>query len=201
MVKPVKRILAVFADDLVGGFFGSMSDWVSRINSSLDRAKASVRVVEWFANTGNFVVTTSVNDARQVARAFASATELRCVAVTLSDLYWCLGRVRELDQPSSEAQIRWVAGAAFRVKGQRRYFEKFSSSTGEFDCLSTDIVGLQKRELIAATGRVQRARSPGWRMVSSDVAQRLGGDWIARSLQSLDGTLARALQHLDQCIF
>lgn len=200
-MEPEKRILAVFADEGYGGFSAGMTRHVPSINTDLDRAKASVRVVSTFANTGNFVVATSLSDAREVARAFTSATKLRCVAVTLSYLYWCLGRVRKLDPPASEARIRWTSGAAFRAKGRRQYFKKFSSPSGEFECLSTDIVGLQKRNVISAAGRRDPARSPDWRRISEDVARQLGGEWIARSLHSLEGTLISALMHLDRCGF
>ena len=85
-------------------------------------------------------------------------------------------------------------GAAFRVKGKKRYFEPFSSPRGEFQCLSSDVVGVQKRDVITAAG----ARCQKWRLLSVDVAERLGGQWIARSLHSLDGTLVRALMYVGR---
>ena len=190
-----KRLFAVFADNVEECFVGvSMREWVPQMNHRLGRTKALTRVVEWFANTGNLVVTTSLKNTREVARAFASATELPCVAVTLSEFYWCLGKVRELEQPPGQPESRWTPGAAFRVKGRKRYFEPFSSPRGEFQCLSTDVVGVQKRDVITAAG----ARRQKWRLLSVDVAERLGGQWIARSLHSLDGTLVRALMYVGR---
>ena len=68
-----------------------MREWAPQMNHRLGTAKAQTRVVEWFANTGNLVVTTSLKNTREVARVFTSATELPCAALTLSELYWCLG--------------------------------------------------------------------------------------------------------------
>ena len=117
----LKRQFAVFADNVEERFGGvSMREWVPQMNHRLGTSKALTSVVELFANVGNLVVTTSLANTREVAQPFASATEFPCVALTLSELYWCLGKVRELDQPPEQPETRWNPGAAFRVKGRKR---------------------------------------------------------------------------------
>ena len=147
---------------------------------------------------GNFVVTTKLKDAGELAGEFSGATDLQCIAVSLSQLYWCVGKVRELTEPTVVPEIRWTPGAAFRLRGRRQYFEPFSTARGEFQCISTDIVGVQKRDNLTESGPVDSARRHTWGAASTDIGERLGGVWIARSWHSLHGALLRALMYLDR---
>jgi len=91
-----------------------MDDWLHELNRRL--RGDSVRFVDYFAHTGNFVI-----DCREgcgdAGRRLSKLLQTPCVAISTDSLTKCIERVERLPYPPAEPEIRWTPGALLLVTG------------------------------------------------------------------------------------
>ncbi len=168
-----------------------MDGWLHELNGRL--RGDSVRFIDYFGHTGNFVV-----DCREgsgyAARRLSELLDTPCVAISTGALKKCIDTVERLPCPPTESGIRWTPGALFLVAGFANGESLESVHRAAFRRIGDTVVAAWKRDVVTAAGRLDRGRRlGGWGALSQAVGRQLGGVWTARSLSTLRGALNRAL--------
>jgi hypothetical protein len=110
----------------------------------------------------------------------------------LADIKKLVAAVDRLEQTQSR-QYRYTPGAAMLVSGIMLGPLPASMPRAEYRVFSSRMVLVRKKDILTATGALDRNRRlGGWGGVSGEIGQRAGGKWTARSGRTLRGILRKA---------
>jgi len=169
-----------------------MAQLLEDLNTVLLARCEPMRVVDFFAQTGNFVLECSV-PAGHAAHRIARLLDTPCTVLSVDQVSVATTAARTVPPPAPEPMIRWTAGVVFRVSGSAGAAARWTTRTACFRPLNDFTVLAWKRDQLTSRGRLDSTRrSGGWGAVSSAVARRFGGVWTARAISTLDGVLMRA---------
>jgi hypothetical protein len=169
-----------------------MAQLLQDLNAAFRARCGPMRLLDFFAQTGNFVLEcspTSEDAAERLARLLGTP----CVVVPVDLVRRAAAAAQSAPPPAPEPATRWTPGVVFRVSGPAPPTAAWTTRTACFQPLNTRAVLAWKRDHLNHRGRLDSARrAGGWGAVSSAVARRVGGVWTARSVSTLDGILMRA---------
>jgi hypothetical protein len=163
-----------------------------RINRTLARKNADLRVIGFYRHTGNLVIETATLQHPQAAEVLSEADGSTWMAVPEADLRKAVQEVRNMPPPEREAGVRWTPGVAFAVT-KPAGGSITSAAKVRLRSLDLNTVAAWKRDRITDRGRLDnKMREGGWGSVSGAVAEQTNSQWTARSLTTLEGVLERA---------
>ena len=91
---------------------------------------------------------------------------------------------------TGEASVRWTPGAALRADGVPQASGLQDTSRAVYQRFSDSVVLVHKRDAVTPAAILDRERRMGgWGAVAAEVGRQLGGEWTARSVRTLAGTL------------
>jgi hypothetical protein len=148
-------------------------------------------VIGWYGSTGNFAIETSARTtAASLQRILNGATEYPWAVVKWPDFERAVTWLGDLRwRPVVQAGMRWTPGLAFAVVAPRRPRRSLpATDRGRFRVLDSGTVAIWKHDVLNSGGRLDSARRKGgWGALSTDIRDRLGGDWTSRSARTLAG--------------
>ena len=96
---------------------GTMDDWVGRTNKRLlEDSSETVRIVDWFGNNGNLVLTSQINDINHISSLFYSASNQKIVLLTLSEAYFFIQKMAQYS--CEKIDLLWNKGIGFQLSGK-----------------------------------------------------------------------------------
>lgn len=162
------------------------------LNTALQARCEPMCLLDFFAQTGNFVLECSMA-ADYAAERLARLLGTSCVVMAVDLVSSATTAACTAAPPAPEPKTRWTPGVVFRVSGSARETAAWTTQTACFRPRNDFAVLAWKRDQLTARGRRDSTRrAGGWGAVSSAVGRRVGGVWTARSVSMLDGILMRA---------
>jgi hypothetical protein len=165
--------------------------WAEKLNRGLMSRGVPIRVSAAYGHTGNFIVRGTAT--RVAARdALSDVLSTSCVVMTLSEL----GTLVELLEPQTrKGMMRNTPGVVMQVRRTVVNFRPWSTCRGNYYGFKAGSVLAFKRDRLTGTGTLDpNQRGGGWGALAGDVAKCLQGQWTARSLRTLRGTLRLGLK-------
>ena len=153
----------------------SMDEWVNRINQKLNYQSAKMEIVQWFGNTGNFVLRLLEENDHDTTILFQSVTGHKVVSLSLSELFWLINETRSTPNIEIEEKLRWKGGVGFQLNGRKRYFDDFRAGNDWVWCIKRGIAGIKRpvfpSQDMLGSGRKSRK---GWVQLSRKLGKKLG---------------------------
>jgi hypothetical protein len=173
-----------------------MEKYVRETNQRLSLLSSPTKIIDWFGQTGNFVVHAPKRTRWQVADELSLALQVRCAVQSVDQVEFCVSIAEKAKDLSAQAGVRWTKGIAFHVKGKPCTTDLKPSPRAEFFRINEFAVGVYKKDQLTDEGVPDRAnRSGGWGAVSNDIARTVGGVWTARSLMRVQGVMRDLRKH------
>jgi hypothetical protein len=171
-----------------------MQDYVRATNQKLSLLKTTTRIVDWHYGTGNFVVQESDYNRMKVADELSLALGTPCATLTVEDLAAEVGVAKKTMSPLAQPGFRWTRGIAFWADGKPCTIILKPTIHAVFFPINKHAVGAFKKDKLAEGKETLDAenRAGGWGAISVDVAKAVGGTWTSRSLDRIEGVLAKA---------
>ena len=168
-----------------------MADLVRTLDAAFHGRGGRIRVVDFFAHTGNFLVD-AVDRPGHVAQTLGRLLGTPCALVPVARVARAIAAAQALPQPAKETGHRWTPGVVFHVTGSASAIPLKDTPVARLRRLDETTILALKRDVEDARGRLdKKRRGGGWGAVSSAVGGQVGGVWTARSASTLDGVLMR----------
>lgn len=90
-----------------------MSEWVEMLNRHLAYGTPPVRIIGFFAHTGNFLADSPSTEVEEVAARFDCLLETDWVIRPIDDVRATLISLVDAPRPEAEEGVRWTLGLAF----------------------------------------------------------------------------------------
>jgi len=167
----------------------TMAGWVEVLNEKISTQLKSAEIINWFGNSGNFILSSSADEVDKAKRLIINSTERLLYTVTLSELYLYISQARLIIELQCKEEGWLVYGLAFKLKGRKQYFDDYSPKEGyTVKCLKPGValIVIEKKNR-----KVKRG------FVSSLLSCDLDDKWAIRSIAELDGVLRVALEIFD----
>ena len=121
IVRWRKEVVAIYAVFGVGvGNLGHgraprrpMVKWVEILNRHLSHGHPSVRIVDFFGHTGNFLADSVSTDLEEVTARLKGLLETNWVVRPIDDVHVALTALADVSEPENEDGIRWTLGLAY----------------------------------------------------------------------------------------
>jgi hypothetical protein len=171
-----------------------MQEGVRATNQKLSLLNSKTRIVNWFHGTGNFVVQASDNNRLRVADELSLALGTPCAILTVEELIAVIDIAKKAISPLAEPGFRWTRGIGFWVSGRPCTITLQPTNRAVFFPINKHAVGAFKKDRLVEGKETldKENRGGGWGAISADIAKATGGIWTSRSLERVDGTLAKA---------
>jgi len=176
-----------------------MEEWVSIVNNAITKYNDKIKIVEWFDTTDNFVLKLPKLSMHNAADIFESSTKIKCVYLTLSELHLIINEIISIANQENVSRVNWGAGVGLQLIGKRQYFENFNNDLVSVHCIQPGVAAIIRKQYITKHQPPQNQKKTiEWIKVCKILNNKLDGNWITRSIQSLEGVFQRALQHYDR---
>jgi hypothetical protein len=164
-----------------------MWELVKDANASFQSRGDPIRIRDYFAQTGNFIIDSSLRH-EEVSALMSRELTTPCSVMLAASLEVLINEVRKLPSQPVEPGIRWTRGAVLHVAGSVASGPVTDTSRARFRVLSQTAVAAWKRDRLDEEGRLdKRRRGGGWGALSRDISRQVGGVWTARSVLTLSG--------------
>jgi len=199
-VKRRKEFVAIYAVFGVGvGNLGRgraprrlMAQWVEMLNRHLSQRHLSVRIVDFFGHTGNFLAD-SVSTLEEVTARFKRLCDTDWVVRPNDEVRAALTALAGACEPEDEHGIRWTLGLAFHGGTGTTCGTVATTPRAVLWQISPCTIGVWKRDNLDADETLDRDRRSGdWGAISNDIERQLEGLWTARSRRTIDGLIRKA---------
>jgi len=172
----------------------SMQEGVRATNQKLALLNSKTRIANWYHGTGNFVVQASDNNRLAVADELSLALGTPCAILTVEELIAAVDITKKAISPLAEPGFRWTRGIAFHVSGRPCTVTLQPTSHAVFFPINKHAVGAFKKDSLVEGKETldKENRGGGWGAISADIAKATGGIWTSRSLERVEGTMAKA---------
>lgn len=179
---------------------GSMRAWMKNINQNFHQYSSNkTEIVDYFGSNGNFVLNSTITNDTEITDFFCSCTGYNAILLNLSHLYWLIQEICSISDGTYRRNSLWNKGAAFQLKGTKRYFDEFHVDQNRIWCIERGIAGVNRVILSKPDlPKSEREVRPKWLKVSKGLNAKLGGEWTARSLPMLNGVLESSLLYLSK---
>ena len=130
---------------------------------------------------------------------FCACTGYKAVLLNLSHFYWLIQSICSISDLEHKNASLWDRGAAFQLKGTKRYFDDFLVDQNRIWCIETGVAGVRNEnppEHNLTTSK--RMKRPIWLKISKGLRTKLDGEWTARSWPMLNGVFEMALLFLNK---
>jgi hypothetical protein len=170
-----------------------MHAWVDEMNAALTSPAPSIHILEWFGHTGNFVAASELHEPAQVAKQLEVVLKTNCAVFPLDKMEAIIKIVTEAPKPEAETGVRWTPGIVLQVRTGERGREVTLTEHAYLWRITASAVGAWKRDFTVAKGTLDPdRRAGGWGAVAGDVRRQVGGQWTARSLNTVRGIVHKA---------
>lgn len=172
-----------------------MEDYVRATNQKLSLLNSRTRIIDWFHATGNFVVQAPDYNRMKIADELSLALGTPCSTLTVEDLAAYVAVAKKAIPPPTEPGSRWTRGTAFWVNGKPCTINLQPTIHAVFFPINKHTVGAFKKDNLAEDKETldKENRGGGWGAVSSDITKAVGGTWTSRSLDRVEGVLAKGV--------
>lgn len=170
-----------------------MPEWVEMLNRYFLTGSPSLRILDFFGHTGNFLADSPSTDLPEVAARFGHLFDTDWVVCPIDDARAALTALADGPQPQREDGIRWTPGLVFHGGPDIGEGNIPTTSRAILWKISPRVIGALKRDNLVATGILDRERrGGGWGNISTDIRACFGGLWTARSQRTVTGLVRKA---------
>ncbi|ETR73592.1 MAG: hypothetical protein OMM_00844 [Candidatus Magnetoglobus multicellularis str. Araruama] len=172
----------------------SMDIWMSSINQRLFQVSKKMRLIDSFANTGCFVLHTTISNQNETTKLFQSIIGYKAPVLSLAETHWFIEEVRSI-QTNKFDDCNYREGIAFQLEGSRKYFDFIEEEWATVSIIMRGVAGIKvplKKDYIQ-----KKRKQSLWPVINRNLCKKLGGQWTIRNIMHLNGTLRRALMHID----
>jgi len=172
----------------------SMQEGVRATNQKLSLLNSKTRITDWYHGTGNFVVQASDNNRLRVADELSLALGTPCAILTVEELVGDVEIANKAISPTAESGFRWTRGIAFHVSGRPCTITLNPTTYAVFFPINKHAVGAFRKDgMVEGKDTLDKEnRGGGWGAISAEIAKVTGGIWTSRSLERVEGILAKA---------
>ena len=172
-----------------------MDEYVPACNQKLSLLRTPTRIVDFHHATGNFVVQTPKVNRSEIADELSLVFGAPCAILQISQVLSCVSIAEKVSDPPVQPGIRLSKGIAFRIKGKPCTVDLKPTPRAEFFRVNEYAVGVFKKDEVATDEALGENRAGGWRSISSDISNAVGGIWTVRPLIRIQGIIGKALKH------
>ena len=177
----------------VSGPRTSMARVVARCNSRLAARGIPARIASSYRHTGNFIVECPGQAVTVLRDQLPKVLRTQCVVLRVDRVADLIRHLEALPPPAPRRGVRWTAGLVFWVSGSCRSTPLPPGPRATFHRLRPRVVAAWKGDAITNCGVLDRSnRMGGWGAVAADVSRQFGGEWTARSANTVVGLLRRS---------
>lgn len=172
-----------------------MHEWVPRLNEALATPASGSQIVDWFDDSGNFVVISRGDDLQSIASDLQAASRKEFVALHRESVERWREALKALASPPPETGFRWTPSLSIRLDGPTDPASPHGWSTpnGHYVSVAGQCTAVWKRDRLApGRNKLDSKNRTPLGALSRDCEARLGGRWTSRTSRTIDGTLRRA---------